>query len=75
MLGEHIGPRMQAHDEEGAEQDRHRAAARHAERDRGYEVPALLRVIRRTGTEHAAYIAGAEAPRSAAFLALCAACA
>ena len=61
VLGEHVRPGNQAKEEEAAEQDRHRGAARHAEGDGRNQRAAFLGVARRARPDHAAYIALAEA--------------
>jgi hypothetical protein len=75
MLGEHVRPGVQPHDQESSEQDRHRAAARHAEGDGRNQVAAFLRVVGRARPEHAAHVALAEALAVAGSFALCTACA
>ena len=61
MLRQHVRAVHETEDEERAEQDRHRGASRHPERDRRNQRAAFLRIVRRARTEHAAHVAGAEA--------------
>src|SRR3990170_8087539 len=61
MLGQHIGAGDDAHDQKTAEQDRHRAAARHAESDGRDQFAAFLRVVCGAGAQHAANVSLAEA--------------
>ena len=60
MLGQHLRPRRQPVHQKGAEQDRHRGAGRHAERDGRHQVAALLGVVGAFRRDHAAHVASAE---------------
>ena len=57
MLGQHVRPGHQAVNQEGAEQDRHAGAGRHAEHDRRHQRAAFAGIGRAFGRDHAAHVA------------------
>src|SRR5688572_19805893 len=61
MLAQHIRPGHQPHDHKCTEKNRHGSAPRHAEGDGRYEIAAFFRIVRRSRSQYAAYIAFAEA--------------
>ena len=67
MFGEHFRPGHEAVNEEGAEQDRHAGARRHAERDGRHQRAAFARIGGAFGGDDAAHVAGAEGLRRALF--------
>ena len=60
MLGQHLRPGREPVHQEGAEQDRHRGARRHAERNGRHQVTAFLGIVGALRRDHAAHVAGAE---------------
>ena len=67
ILGQHVGTRHQAVDQERAEQDGHGGAAGHAERDGRNERAALLGVVGTLGRDHAPHVTLAEGGARAFF--------
>ena len=60
ILGQHVGSGHQSVDQEGAEQNGHRGAARHAECDGRNERAAFLGIVRAFRRDHPAHVAFAE---------------
>ena len=67
VFRQHVRPRHEAVNQERAEQDRHRGAARHPERDGRHQMAALAGVGRALGGDHAADVALAEGLGGALF--------